>query len=163
MTSTIKQERSPEKTDLLILDRSNEATLLLAGLVKQKSGKIAYDLSFTSFGKHNKTLESILRLSDLVKVNHKTFVKLSGSSEDSAVLKWRELYPDTRYLLVTNGDSGSYGYANLRGKTQIFHSPAIKCDSIRDCAGSGDIFFGIAASKLLIEQGFDETFESFMQ
>jgi sugar/nucleoside kinase (ribokinase family)/fructoselysine-6-P-deglycase FrlB-like protein len=151
-----------EKTDLLMLDRANEATLMLANSVKQKGGKIAYDLSFTSFGKSRKTLDTILKLSNLVKINHKTFLKLCGSSENTAIIEWREKYPETDYLLVTNGENGSYGYGNINGKKEIFRRDAIKCDYTKDAAGSGDIFFGITASKLLLDQGLQPTFEDFI-
>ncbi len=148
---TKKLRELAEKTDLLVLDRANEAALLLANLVKQKGGKVAYDLSFTSYGKPQDTLEKILKVSNLVKVNHRTFSKMMGTFEESAIIEWRNRYSENDYLLITNGESGSYGYANINGDKQIFNRKAIRCDSVRDCSGSGDVFFSLLSSKLLLE------------
>jgi sugar/nucleoside kinase (ribokinase family) len=160
---TKKTSNLAEKTDLLILDRANEATLLLANLVKKNGGKVAYDLSFTSFGKHRKTLEAILKISNLVKISHKIFGRICGNSGNTSIMDWREKYPDTDYLLVTNGEYGSYGYANVNGKKEIFHRDAIKCSYVKDCAGSGDIFFGMTSSKLLLEQMSEQSLDEFLR
>jgi len=150
-----------EKADLLLLDRANSATLSLAHIAKTK-GKIAYDLSFSSYGTYHKTTEDILKISNLVKVNHKTFRKIMGSTDNAAITRWRDAYPNTDYLLVTDGENGSYGFANINGEKEIFHRSAIKCDHISDCSGAGDIFFGMAVSGLLLEEP-SRNFADFLQ
>lgn len=145
-----KTSKLAEKADLLLLDRANAATLYLAQMAERNKRKIAYDLSFTSYGTYHRTTEAILKMCSLVKVNHKTFRKIMGSADNAAIMRWRETYPNTDCLLVTDGENGSYGYANINDEKEIFHRAAIKCDHVRDCGGAGDIFFGMVTSGLFL-------------
>lgn len=140
------------KADLLLLDRANAAALYLAQIAEKNKKKIAYDLSFTSYGTYHKTTDSILKLCNLVKVNHETFRKIMRSTDNAAIMRWRETYQHTDYLIVTNGEKGSYGYANINGEKEIFHRSAIPCDHVRDCSGAGDILFGMITSGLFLTE-----------
>lgn len=147
-----KIEKLASKTSLLLLDRANKATFSLAQIAKKHGIKIAYDLSFGSYGDYLKTTNDILKLCDLVKINHKTFKKIMGSHDNLAVMRWRERYPDINYLLITNGENGVSGYAKINNEKQIFQFNAIHCDRAIDSAGAGDVFFGVAISQLLLKK-----------
>jgi len=141
-----------EKVDLLILDRANLATDALAKKAKSNNRKIAYDMSFTSYGKYREKTESILKLCNLVKINQKIFQKIMGKADNAALMRWREDYPETDYLIVTSGENGISGFANINGEKTLFNRKAIKCDHVRDTSGAGDIIFGMMASELLLRE-----------
>ena len=147
-----KIEKLADTINLLLLDRANEATLSLAKMIKKHERKIAYDLSFSSYGPYFEKIKSIIELCDLVKVNDKTFQKIMGSNDNASIMRWRENYPDIDYLLVTNSEKGVYGYANINNKRTIFHFNAIPYDHVKDTSGAGDIFFAIVASELLLKK-----------
>lgn len=145
-----RAEIRAEQVDLLILDRANKATLELARKAKINKRKIAYDLSFTSYGKYRERTESILRLCNLVKINRKTFQRIMGTADNTAIMQWRENYPDTDYLIVTDGANGVFGFANVNSEKAIFRRKAIRCDHVRDASGAGDILFGMVVSEVLL-------------
>lgn len=148
-----------EQVDLLILDRANRATFTLAQKAKSNKRKIAYDMSFSSYGKYKDRTESILKLCNLVKINRKTFERLMGSSDNAAIMRWREVYPDTEYLLVTDGENGISGFAKVAGQKTIFSRKAIKCDHVVDTSGAGDIILAITASELLLGEELNSLIE----
>lgn len=148
-----------ETSNLLLLDRANQASYSLAQIANKNNRKIAYDLSFSSYGSYLKRTEDILELCNLVKINDRIFKKFMGSNDKAAIMRWREKYPELDYLLITNGEKGVYGYANIKDERTIFHFDAIPCDHVRDPSGAGDIFYGIVTSELLLKKApscFDE-------
>jgi len=152
-------QKLAETSNLLLLDRANQASYSLAEIANKNNRKIAYDLSFSSYGTYLKRTEDILNLCDLVKINDRTFKKFMGNNDKASIMKWREKYPKINYLLVTNSEKGVYGYANINNERTIFQFDAIPCDHVRDPSGAGDIFFGIVTSELLLKNppsSFDE-------
>jgi sugar/nucleoside kinase (ribokinase family)/fructoselysine-6-P-deglycase FrlB-like protein len=145
-----RAEQLAAQSDLLILDRSNNATYALAQIASANNRKIAYDLSFTSYGKYRERLESILKLCSLVKVNNKTFKKIVGSADNLAIMKWREVYPNVDFLIITDGENGVSGFANINGEKTIFSRKAIKCSHVVDPSGAGDIVLAMLASEIVL-------------
>lgn len=141
-----------EETDLLLLDRANKAAFSLTQIAKKYRRKVAYDLSFSSYGAYLEKTRNILKSCDLVKVNHGAFQKIMGSTDNMAIMRFREDYPNVDYLLVTNGENGVYGYAKIDNEKSLFRRNAIRCEHVRDSSGAGDIFFGMAASELLLKE-----------
>lgn len=141
-----------KETDLIILDRSNKASLTLAQIAKKNGKKIVYDLSFKSYGNYLKTTEEILQICDLVKINKKTFKEFMGSTDNSAIMAWRAKYPRIDYLLITDGENGVSGYARISNQKPIFQFESIHCGHTRDPGGAGDVFLGIAISQLLFKE-----------
>lgn len=141
------------KINLLLIDRSNNATLELVDKVKMSGGKIAYDWDFNIFGKYLNKTEILLNKCSLVKTNDKTFKKYMNGNDDSAIMRWWEKFPDIDYLFVTNGENGVYGYIKTNGNRKIIRYNAIPCENIRDTSGSGDIFFAFVSSELLLTKG----------
>jgi len=139
-------------TDLFLLDRSNKATLSLAQIAKKNGKQIVYDLSFKSYGNYLKTTESIIKLCDLVKINKKTFKEFMGSTDNSAIMSWREKYPQINYLLITDGENGVSGYAKISKEKPLFQFESIRCGHTRDPSGAGDVFLGMAISQLLFRE-----------
>lgn len=157
-----KAKQLAAKSDLLLLDRANKATLSLARTAKKNKRKIAYDLSFSSYGTYLKTTKDILELCDLLKINHKTFRKITGRSDNVAIMQWRENHPNIDYLLVADGENGVYAYAKINNEKPVFRFDAIHCDRVVDSSGAGDIFFGMAAAQLLLE-GTPKNFDDFKE
>lgn len=149
-----------KEAHLLLLDRANKANLSLAQIASQNKRKIAYDLGFNSYGSYLETTKSILKLSNLVQINAKTFEKFMGSIDDSAIVRWWENYQDNDYLLITNGEKGLCGYARIGDERIIYKFDAIPCDHVRDASGAGDIVFAVVTSELLLKQP-PSSFEDF--
>lgn len=147
-----KTKELSKKADLLLLDRANRATFSLAQIAKKHDRKVAYDLSFSSYGKYLERTKAILNLSDLVKINHKTFKRLMGRTDNTAIMQWRESYPNLDYLLITDGENGVYGYAKMGNEKPIFRFSAIRCDRVMDTSGAGDVFLAMVTSQLLLEE-----------
>jgi sugar/nucleoside kinase (ribokinase family)/fructoselysine-6-P-deglycase FrlB-like protein len=139
------------KTDLLLLDRANKANLQLALSTKKGKGRIAYNLSFGSYGSYLENTKSILRLCDLVQVNDRVFEKLMGSNDKASISRWMEQYPETAHLLITKGEKGVYGYTTVNAERVIFDYDMIPCDHLRDAGGAGDVFLSMATSELLLK------------
>lgn len=147
-----KVEEKAKKSSLFLFDRANQATYNLADMAKTNGKIVVYDLGFTSYGHYLKTTDNILRLCDLVKVNKKIFDKIMNGSDSVALMKWRERYPNIKYLLITDGANGVTGYARLRNEKVLFDCKAIHCDHTRDAGGAGDIFLGMAIDQLLLNE-----------
>lgn len=138
--------------ELLIIDRSNEATLSLANIVYRNNGKIAYDWGFFSYGKYLNKTEKIIKMSNIVKTNDSVFKRYMKGNDDEAILRWWEKYPNLDYLFVTNGNKGVYGYAKFSDGRNIFRYDAIPTENLKDASGSGDILFGFVLSELILKK-----------
>lgn len=144
-----------EKTDILVVDRANEATLRLAKTIKSKSGSIAYDLNFVSYGKYQEKVKDMLKKSDLVKTNKQTLVDLMKLAQIPDISSWMRQYPNIQYLLISDEKNGVICYFTLNGEDHSINLPSIENQFIKDTAGAGDIFFSICINELLNENAPD--------
>lgn len=150
------------KNHNLIFDRANKATMKLAECVKKNNNKIIYDFGFNIYGKYQKNNEIILTDCDIVKTNEKVFNKFIKSKADNKIDQWIEKYPYNKYLLITKGDKGVYGFATINNEKIPFNLKSIPCEHIRDSSGAGDIFLALTVSQLL-EKRHIKTIEDFIK
>ena len=138
------------KADVVHIDRANEATKDLATIAVKNQHQVSFDLGFESYGPYQKRTSEILELSTLVTINEPVFAKHIGAEKEEGIRLWWERYPDNRYLLVTCGRTGIYGFATIGSEKRPFKLKAIPCDHFRDSAGAGDILTALAIHSLLL-------------
>jgi sugar/nucleoside kinase (ribokinase family) len=140
------------EADVLHLDRANEATEKLAIASTRNNHLVSFDLNFESYGPYRKKTTNILELASLVKVTETVFEKHIGAKNEEGIRLWWNRYPHNKYLLVTRGEKGVYGYAEMNGEKRPFDLMAIPCEHVRDSAGAGDILTAVAIHTLLLSK-----------
>jgi sugar/nucleoside kinase (ribokinase family) len=138
------------KVDLLHIDRANEATGELAAITAKNKHMVSFDVGFESYGSYQKRVSSVLELATLVKITEPVFEKHIGARNKDGIRLWWKKYPDNKYLLVTRGGKGVYGFAEMDGDKKVFSLDAIPCEHLRDSAGAGDILTAVAIHTLLL-------------
>jgi sugar/nucleoside kinase (ribokinase family) len=144
--------QSANEADVLHLDRANGATEELAITSTKNGHLVSFDLSFESYGPYRKKTTNILELASLVKVTETVFERHVGAKNEEGMRLWWNRYPRNKYLLVTRGEKGVYGYAEIDGEKKLFDLRAIPCEHIRDSAGAGDIITAVAIHTLLLSK-----------
>ena len=98
------------------------------------------------------TVESILPLVDLLKVNVEEMEALCGTRiPEDGTISLLSLGP--RLVVVTRGDEGAY-VSTRKASASV---DAFKTDDITDTTGAGDAFWGAVLTWLLRETGLDGT------
>ena len=138
------------EADVLHVDRANEATEELATTTTENKHIVSFDVGFESYGLYRKKVSKILELATLVKISEPVFEKHIGAKDEYGMRQWWNKYPNNKYLLVTRGEKGIYGFAEIEGNKKTFSLEAIPCEHPRDSAGAGDIITAIAMHTLLL-------------
>jgi len=138
--------------DVLHIDRANEATQKLATIAVQNKHVVSFDVGFESYGLYRKRIAKILELATLVKITEPVFEKHIGAKDENGIRLWWKTYPNNKYLLVTRGENGVYGFAEIEANKIPFSLKAIPCEHLRDSAGAGDILTAVAVHTLLLTQ-----------
>jgi sugar/nucleoside kinase (ribokinase family) len=138
--------------DLLHLDRANSATEELAINAIKNGHAVSFDFSFESYGPYRQKTVNIIELASLVKVTEAVFEKHIGAANEEGIRLWWNKYPRNKYLLVTKGEGGVYGYAEIDNEKKLFDLKAIPCEHLRDTAGAGDIMTAFALHNLLLSK-----------
>jgi sugar/nucleoside kinase (ribokinase family) len=139
-----------EEVDVLHVDRANEATEELATITAKNKHLVSCDVGFESYGSYREKVSSILELATLIKITEPVFEKHIGARNEDGIRLWWKKYPNSRYLLVTRGGHGVYGFAEIGTEKRVFSLEAIPCEHLRDSAGAGDIMTAVAVHTLLL-------------
>ena len=138
------------EVDVVHVDRANKVTKKLATIAAKDGHHVSFDVGFESYGPYRKTVSELLKLSTLVKIAEPVFARHIGAKKDKGIRLWWKKYPENKYLLVTKGERGVYGYGEIASERRIFDLEAIPCEHPRDCAGAGDIFTAVTIHNLLL-------------
>ena len=141
-----------KNVDLLHLDRANEATEELARNEIKNGHLVSFDFGFDSYGPYREKTINVLELASFVKVTEEVFEKHIGAKNEEGIRLWWNKYPQNKYLLVTRGANGVYGFAEMSGEKKIFCLQAIPCEHLRDSAGAGDVITAVALHTLLLSK-----------
>lgn len=128
---------------VLVTDRANGAILELARTVRSHGGVISYDVGYPSFGQARKSSDELLHSATIVKTDDRVLRRYVGSTGVEGLEKWRERYRSTRLLVVSRGQKGVHGYWQSEKFGCLFDEPAIRCESLRDTGGAGDVLHGM--------------------
>ena len=82
--------------------------------------QVSFDVGFESYGGYRRTASEILELSSLVKISEPVFMKHIGAKNQEGIRLWWKKYPENKYLLVTRGKNGLYGFATIKSERRTF-------------------------------------------
>ncbi len=113
--------------------------------------QVSFDVGFESYGGYRRTASEILELSSLVKISEPVFMKHIGAKNQEGIRLWWKKYPENKYLLVTRGKNGLYGFATIKSERRTFELESIPCEHPRDSAGAGDVLMAMSIHNLLLK------------
>lgn len=145
-----KTRKIAGEVDVLHVDRANDATEELATITTKNKRLVSFDVGFESYGSYKKKVSKIMELATLVKITEPVFEKHIGAKNENGLSLWWKKYPENKYLLVTCGENGLYGFAEIEGDKRAFKLNAIPCEHVRDSAGAGDILTAVAMHNILL-------------
>lgn len=145
--------RFAETCEVLHVDRANAFTLTLAKKCAAKGIPVSFDYTFKPYGKAEGSVEQMLANANLVKISADLFAKVARVGGREGLLKWRELFPETSHLVVTRGDQGVFGFAQIGSGKPTYELPGIPSKPFKEAGGAGDVLVACLIDQLLLKPG----------
>lgn len=146
-----KAKQVASEVDVLHVDRANKTTEELAKIAVQNKHLVSFDVGFESYGPYRKRISKMIEIAPLVKITEPVFEKHIGAKDEDGIRLWWKTYPNNKYLIVTRGEKGIYGFAEIEAEKRTFRLDAIPCEHPRDSAGAGDILTALAVHTFLLK------------